>query len=157
MPNQKHSSVQLFLILISIISTTAAVVLLVGQMPAYAEEPYSAGSADIVVTTLEINSGREVLALIDRENRTICVYQYFTSRPAHERFALVAARSFRYDSMLEDYNNADPSPEKVRQWILRSQQVETAIPARPATPAAEEKDKSPGTEAEPVKPNAQQK
>jgi len=133
MPDPRHNPVLLFLLLLTILSTTAAVILLTQQSPAWAQpllvDSGTQTPADIIVTSFQITPGHDGLALIDRQNRTICIYQYRTSQAAHERFALVAARSFRYDSMLEDYNNADPTPQKVRQWLLRSQPPDTPAPA----------------------------
>ena len=99
----------------------AAVVLLgrepVVQGQAGAVHP---GLAAVEAVVLHMGSGIDGLALIDREHRTICLYQYQPRRPEHERFVLVAARSFRYDCQLEDFNTAEPRPAAVRELLERA-------------------------------------
>ena len=111
---------------------TGAVLFATGPATAGAQPTLQAAPSTIIAIPLQLAAGREGLALIDRQNRTICLYQYQLHRPAHERFVLVAARSFQYDTLLEDYNNADPHPEKVKQWVLKNSPSATSDPAAPA-------------------------
>ena len=76
--------------------------------------------ADVVAFPVEVKPGYEAIALVDKENETLSLYQYDFSRASHERLVLLAARSFRYDRMLEDYNTAQPRPEEIKQLVMRS-------------------------------------
>ena len=55
---------------------------------------------------MEVKPGYEAIALVDKKNETLSLYQYDFSRVSHEWLVLLAARSFRHDRMLEDYNTA---------------------------------------------------
>lgn len=81
--------------------------------------------ADFTAFPLQIAPGFEGIVLIDRRHSTLCIYQYLARNPSHERLALLAARSFRYDCQLDDYNNADPRPSEIRQWLLRAAEYST--------------------------------
>ncbi len=69
---------------------------------------------------VEVKPGYEAIALVDKENETLSLYQYDFSGASHERLVLLAARSFRYDRMLEDYNTAQPQPEEIKQLVMQS-------------------------------------
>ncbi len=88
-----------------------------GEAQVCSDEPALGDAADIQAVPLEVRPGYEVLALVDRKNQTLCIYQYDVGRRAHERLVLLAARSFRYDRLLEDYNTADPRPADIRQQV----------------------------------------
>ena len=79
--------------------------------------PYS---ADVIAFPVEVKPGYEAIAIIDKENQTLSLYQYDISRASHERLVLLAARSFRYDRMLEDYNTAQPRPEEIKRLVMQS-------------------------------------
>ena len=51
------------------------------------------------------------LYLMDVDSGTICVYK---ATPETSRFRLMAARSFKYDRFLEDFNNDTPRPKDVQ-------------------------------------------
>ena len=122
-------------LLVVLVSTIMAVVFLSRQDPARAlagasgDTVSSPPSAAVTAFPFQLGTGIEGIALIDPENQTICIYQYEVRKAAHERFSLVAARSYSNDCLLTDYNNAEPSPETVEQWVLRARQ--SADPNRP--------------------------
>ena len=76
--------------------------------------------AAVEAIAIQLRPGIEGIALIDKENQTICIYQYQTHRPNQESLVLLAARSFRYDVLLEDYNTADPKPGELKERILKA-------------------------------------
>lgn len=121
--------VPVFSLLLVVISTLMAAVLLSRQDPARALAGVAGGatstpaSTQILAFSFQLGPGIEGIALIDHQNQTICIYQYELGKPAHQRFSLVAARSYSYDSRLTDYNNADPTPEVVKQWVKRAGQL----------------------------------
>ena len=89
--------------------------------------------ASTIAFPIQFRPGVEGVALIDNENQTICIYQYDLNRPAHERLVLLAARSFRYDRRLTDYNTASPRPHEVRDLIS------LGSPAQPDQPTPDDK------------------
>ena len=106
---------QVLLLAITIISAIAAVVLLSREGSALGPQ---AGDY-ITAIPIRLSAKSDGIALIDTNNCTICIYQYQTSAPAHERFALLAVRSFRYDVQLEEYNIASPRPGEVKKLLER--------------------------------------
>lgn len=123
MPKRPHQAV---LPLIIIISTIAATFLLSRHSGAIdgdqnVENPQS---SDIIAIPLQLRGGIDGVAIIDKSNYTICIYQYQGHRPDYERFVLLSARSFRYDRLLQDYNTAEPRPETVKQMIEHNQEIQ---------------------------------
>jgi len=104
------------LVLISVVSTVTAAVLL-SREPAGASDGPVSQRPGVIAVPLRLSVDSDGIAIIDRTRYTICLYQYQPRRPAHERFVLVAARSFRYDCRLEDYNTASPRPAEVKQML----------------------------------------
>ena len=130
------------LVFIGVVSTAIALVLL-GYPDAFWSRPDGAwaaqgtpeGPAAIVAVPVQLRAGYEALAIIDKENYTICLYQYQVTRPVHERLVLLAARSFRYDRQLQDYNTADPRPTEVKDLLRQGLPGE---PPKPTPPPDEE-------------------
>jgi hypothetical protein len=56
--------------------------------------------------------------LMDTDHQTMCVYQY---APSETTLRLVAARSFRYDRMIGNFNTAPP-PSEIRDLSERQEQ-----------------------------------
>ena len=71
------------------------------------------------VSVVPIQLGRESygLAMIDAKSENIWVYEINTRGPAHSRLKLIAARSWHYDKLLEEYNSAQPKPREVKNII----------------------------------------
>jgi hypothetical protein len=73
----------------------------------------SAGAGGVFAIAGQITRDNYGLYLVDLENATICVYQYFATERS---FRLVAARTFRYDRMLDAYNT-QPDPREVARMV----------------------------------------
>ena len=56
--------------------------------------------------------------LMDVDQQTLCAYQYL---PGEKQLRLVAARNFKNDRKLGNYNTANPSPNEVRDLIDKEQ------------------------------------
>jgi hypothetical protein len=54
------------------------------------------------------------LAMVDTVSQTLWIYEINGRGPVHRRLSLLAARSWRYDRLLERYNTDEPKPEQVR-------------------------------------------
>ncbi len=57
------------------------------------------------------------LAMVDTVGQTLWVYELSSKSPPHSRLKLLAARSWRYDKMLQQYNTAEPTPEQVKMLL----------------------------------------
>src|SRR5260221_13850874 len=71
--------------------------------------------------------------LLDVDAKTLCAYQFY---PGEKKLRLTAARSYRYDTKLENYNT-ELSPREIK--ALLDKQGMGAAPQEPAP--AKEKDK----------------
>ncbi len=130
-----HNPAQIMAWMVTVLATVTAVILLADKVPAQ-QQNQAALSQQTSVTAFpfQVRPGYEAIALIDHNEQTICIYQYTLNSPAHQRFSLLAARSFEYDTKLTDYNNAEPRPEDIRQWLQRSVQP---VPNRGFSPMQE--------------------
>ena len=54
------------------------------------------------------------IAMVDTVGQTIWIYQLSNRGPVYNRLKLLAARSWKYDKLLEQYNTAEPKPEQVK-------------------------------------------
>jgi hypothetical protein len=72
---------------------------------------------------------------MDVDAQTICAYQMF---PGEHNFRLIAARSFRYDRRLNNYNTAQPSPAEVKA-LVEKEQAEIRAADTPRTPGSPER------------------
>ena len=71
---------------------------------------------DSGILVVPVRLGRESygLAMVDTLGQTMWIYELNNRGPAYNRLKLLAARSFRYDRLLQQYNTAEPKPEQVR-------------------------------------------
>ncbi len=121
MPTRRRIVLGWIPLLITVLSTMSAVFLLSRELPAQAgPEEKILKPAVLTAFPIQIAPGFDGIVLIDHQNRNLCVYQYKTRNPANERLALLAARNFKYDIQLEDFNNADPRPGAVKEWLDRA-------------------------------------
>lgn len=63
--------------------------------------------------------------LLDVDNQTIAAYVF---TPTRRQLELVAARSYRYDRALENFNTAAPSPSEVRELLRRQADLRSGMP-----------------------------
>jgi hypothetical protein len=87
--------------------------------PAFADsQPTVSGGSGLFVMPGQVGPNSWGCYLMDTDHQTLSVYQYSPSEPV---LKLVAARSFRYDRMLGDYNTK-PSPSEIRELSQQSEQ-----------------------------------
>jgi hypothetical protein len=77
-------------------------------------EPPILGDGAIRVIPVQIARDSYGLAMVDTDARTLWIYEINNRGPAHKRLTLLAARSWRYDRLLQMYNTAEPTPERVK-------------------------------------------
>jgi hypothetical protein len=120
-----HAGPAVVFLSIIVLAVTAVILL---NRPSSADPENTIGEvsqtplAEVEAVPILLRPGVEGLALIDKKNYTICIYQYQTHQSANERLVLLAARSFRYDVQLEDYNTAEPRPAAIKELVLRARQ-----------------------------------
>lgn len=77
------------------------------------------GARGIFMMPAQLGPQSYGLYLMDVDAGTICVYR---TNPENSRLRLMAARSFKNDSFLEDYNNEPPVPRDVQKWVATQRQ-----------------------------------
>ena len=71
----------------------------------------------ILVIPVQIERDSYGLAMVDTVGQTLWIYELNSRGPAHSRLKLLAARSWRYDRLLQQYNTAEPKPEQVKMLL----------------------------------------
>ena len=109
------------ILLVLTIGVTAAVTALVCcAVPRELQaEKASEEATQIIAFPVQLSRQSDGMAVVDVTNYSICIYQFQSQRPAHERLVLVASRSFRHDRQLEDYNTL-PHPSDVADMLRRA-------------------------------------
>ena len=82
----------------------------------------SADGGDIMVVGGQVMKDSYGLYLVDRKNRTICIYQWL---PATRKLRLMAARTFSYDVQLDDYNADRPTPSEVKRLVEENRRLKS--------------------------------
>ena len=83
-----------------------------------AVELTSAGLDNIIVVPVQVARDSYGIAMVDTAGKTLWVYEVSSRGPSHNRLRLLAARNWKYDQLLEDYNTGEPKPRQVKE-ILR--------------------------------------
>lgn len=79
---------------------------------AWAQPQGAVGNATMaLVTGVPSVSQDEPIFLVDSRNEVICVYEF---NPGTRKFGLKAARSYKYDKELEEFQNERPSVKDVK-------------------------------------------
>jgi hypothetical protein len=77
-------------------------------------QPAFAGGAGLFIVPGQFASNQFGCYLMDVDAQTLCAYQWF---PGEKKFRLVAARSFRHDRLLGEFNTDLPTPPEVKALI----------------------------------------
>ena len=86
--------------------------------PAKAHAELQTGAdSGISVIPVQLTRDSYGLAMVDMASQTLWVYEIDNRSPAHNRLRLLAARSWKYDRLLENYNTADPKPDQVKMML----------------------------------------
>jgi hypothetical protein len=84
--------------------------------------------ASSAITAFPIQLGRDSygLAMVDIENETVWIYGFNARGQAFDQLRLMAARSFKHDRKLTEWNTATPTPTQVKVMLenLQSQQTQ---------------------------------
>jgi len=71
----------------------------------------------ILVIPVQIGRDSYGLAMVDTVAQSLWLYELNSQGPAHSRLKLLAARSWQYDRLLQQYNTAEPKPEHVKMML----------------------------------------
>jgi hypothetical protein len=91
-----------------------------------------AGGGGVFIMPCQLQPNAWGCYLLDIDAKTISTYQYW---PGDHTMRLQAARTYRYDTKLENFNSPSPTPKEVKS-LVEKQQAGIG-----AAPAADEKDK----------------
>ena len=96
---------------------------------AFAQQAPIGGGAGVFIVPAQFTSNTWGCYLLNIDRQTICAYQYFEGV---KQLKLAAARHYRYDIELTDFNTASPTPAEVKAILDKAK-------------AAGNPDKAPGT------------
>jgi len=85
---------------------------------ARAQTPQANNSAgNIVVVPVQLGRDSYGIAMVDQLEQRIWVYELNSRGGTRNRLRLLAARNFKYDRLLDDYNTGEPKPEQVKKIL----------------------------------------
>jgi hypothetical protein len=103
-----------------------------GLMPAAmaqpAQQPAIAGGAGLFVAPAQFSQNLWGAYVMDVDRQVLCAYQYF---PGERQLRLVAARGFRHDHKLTNFNTL-PDPADVEQMVNKAIRPTPAPATAPA-------------------------
>jgi len=95
----------------------ACVFFATNKMPSLSNANAQLGLAQengILVVPMQIDRESYGVAMVDTINQNIWFYRLDNRGQAFDRLQLFAARTFKYDRLLQKYNTAEPKPEQVK-------------------------------------------
>jgi len=84
------------------------------ELPPFLLSQEIRGDGRILVVPIQIERDSYGLAMVDTVSQTLWIYELNSQGPAHNRLRLLAARSWQYDRLLQQYNTAEPKPEQIK-------------------------------------------
>jgi len=102
-----------------------------GNAPSFLSAAYGqnqapiAGGAGVFVMPAQMQSNVWGCYLLDVDSKTLCAYQFY---PGEKKLRLTAARSYRYDTKLENYNTELP-PKEIKAMFDRQAAGQQPVPA----------------------------
>jgi hypothetical protein len=102
---------------------------------AQAQPPGIAGGAGVFIMPAQFSTTVWGCYLMDVDQQTLCAYTCSGSPP---QLRLVAARNFRWDRGLKNYNTGSPSPQEVQDLIAKEASSGRVIDRTPAQPTSPE-------------------
>ena len=90
------------------------------KAPATAEATLRGDSpGEVLVVPIQIDRDSFGIAMVDTRLQSLWIYELNRRASAHNRLRLLAARSWEYDKLLEEYNTAEPKPKQVKELLER--------------------------------------
>ena len=86
--------------------------------PATAEANLQTGNkGDILVIPVQLERDSYGIAMVDTVAQTMWIYRLNSRGPNQKRLELLAARCWKYDRLLQQYNTAEPKPQQVKEIL----------------------------------------
>lgn len=101
-----------------------------GQQGLPPQQQPIAGGAGIFIMPAQFANNLWGCYLMDVDAQTLCAYMYY---PGERQLRLAAARSFKYDRHLGNYNTANPSPNEVKELVEKEQAGARGLQPKPPT------------------------
>ena len=109
------------LLLFGILAVAIVYILVAGErvrMPVDAEvAQQTLAVGQVMVVPVQIDRDNYGIVMVDTELRNLWVYK-LDSRSSN-RLKLIAARNWKYDRLLEEFNTAEPTPKQVEELLER--------------------------------------
>ncbi len=92
------------------------------------------GGAGVFIVPAQFSPNTFGCYLMDIDAQTLCAYQFF---PADRQLRLTAARNFRYDRRLGNFNTEKPTPAEVKQLVEQEQESDRVLEKQTEKPPVE--------------------
>jgi hypothetical protein len=120
-PHRNHSLVVVLYLNAALLLAILVALLAGARTPSFLAEAYGAppapqpiaGGGGIYVMPAQFSPNQWGCYVMDVDAQTLCAYQWFTDK----KLRLVAARSFKHDRQLHDFNTDNPTPAEVAKLI----------------------------------------
>jgi hypothetical protein len=106
-------------VILSVIATCLVLELGFGASSATAQVT-SVGGDDMLVVGGQITKDSYGLYLVDTKRQSLCVYQWL---PGTRKLRLMAARTFKFDVQLDEYNADKPTPRDVKSLVEQNKRL----------------------------------
>ena len=106
-------------VILSVIATCLVLELGFGASSATAQVT-SVGGRDMLVVGGQITKDSYGLYLVDTKRQSLCVYQWL---PGTRKLRLMAARTFKFDVQLDEYNADKPTPSEVKRLVEQNRRL----------------------------------
>ena len=106
-------------VLLSVIATCLIMEIGFGASAATAQVT-SVGGGDVLVVGGQITKDSYGLYLVDTKKQALAIYQWL---PASRKLRLMAARTFKFDVQLDEYNADKPTPSEVKLLVEQSKRL----------------------------------
>jgi hypothetical protein len=143
-PHRSHALVVALYVNAALLLAILAALLAGARTPSILAEAYGAplapapmaGGNGIYVMPAQFSQTQWGCYVMDVEAQTLCAYQWFGDK----KLRLVAARSFKHDRQLHDFNTDNPTPAEVAKLVEleKSGRRDQPKPEEPAQPAGED-------------------
>ncbi len=99
-----------------------------------AEQAPIAGGGGVYLMPGQLSPNVWGVYMMDIDSQTLQVYQY---TPGDNLLKLKAARSFKYDRRLQNFNSGSPTPDEVKQLVEREQEPARGLGSTNSAPGAD--------------------